>query len=260
MLRLGLNTVGLKNRAYLGSTLVFDPTPNPIPQDDLIVDLNPNTMFTTGGVLATEGQKIVNWGNAVTGNNVIGASNATESEQPVLKVTAGGIKEVDFSGNSTAKLSFGQHPEIDWRNPNANFTVIMQSGDGNNGVYWISNLNSSNTENGSMGMDIYNNRLYYFNGSSWQHTSVGTTPTVSTVVTLIREQFPGVSQAYMNNVLINSTNTVEFANNTTTRDLLIGNTNNTTSLPYNGTFRRVLIWNRVLTPEEMTAVYNYLTS
>lgn len=29
MLKLGLNTVGLKNRAYLGSTLVFDPTPAP---------------------------------------------------------------------------------------------------------------------------------------------------------------------------------------------------------------------------------------
>src|SRR5690606_13419199 len=100
----------------LGGTLVFDPTPNPIPQDDLIVDLNADTMFTTGGVLATEGQVIEMWGNSVVGNSVAGASQSDNTRRPVLQIVSG-KKEIKFDGTNDF-LDFGTPVELDIQTTN----------------------------------------------------------------------------------------------------------------------------------------------
>ncbi len=222
----------------------------------LIVDLNEDTMLTTGDVPATVGQKVVNWSNAITGNTISGATQATATDQPVLKIASDGRKEVDFSGSNNYKLSFGTLAALDFQQTGVDFTVIMQSGDGDQDVFWISDLSSSTTRNGGFAIDFFGSTLFYMTGITFSGTSQAQ-PSVSTVLAVTREE--GVNtKLYFNNTERQSINITSFIGSTQL-PLLIGSSNNNTSNAFTGSFKRVLIYDRVLTPTELTSVYDALT-
>lgn len=235
---------------------------NPIPQAGLLVDLNAATMFTTGDVLAVENDPITNWGNSVSGNSISGAVQEDGAKQPILKVTLNGTKEVDFGNDSVSRyLSLGTPTELDWSNNAANYTVIMQSGDGNGSIYWISSIIDEDNSTG-FALDYFNgygNKLWATFGASWLGSNSTPMPTTSTVLSATRTA-GGRAKVLVNNAVIlnSSSGTVTY---TTRYPLWIGSSMGSESTHnYKGTFRRVLIWDRVLTDEELTDVYNELIS
>jgi hypothetical protein len=232
---------------------------SPIPTDGLIVNLDANTMFTSGGVEAIEGEEIFLWGNNVTDNQVSGAT-PFNTPRPVMTTSPDGFREVDFS-NTQYGLSLGQSSDLDFGGYSAAtgaFTIIMQSGAGAKDVYWVTSNRDNALRVQDYAFDWYGN-TFYMRVDGWRSTNI-TWPTVPSIVTITRSPNPGTSDGYLDNVRRLTTTTPILPNVPIDSPVVIGSDGigGNNGYTFDGTMRRVFIWDRLLTDEERTAVHDFI--
>ena len=182
---------------------------------------------------------------------------------PKMIISPDGYREVNFSGTSYG-MSLGQSSDLDfggYSGSTGEFTIIMQSGAGAKDVYWIQSSRDNTMRAQDYAFDWYNNTFYVWIGT-WRSTSI-TWPTIPSIVTISREKSPGTSYAYLDNVQrISSATPSTMPNAPLDKPLIIGSDGigGNNGYAFDGSMRRVLIWNRVLTTEERTLVHEELNN
>lgn len=238
---------------------------NPIPQDNLLVDLNANTMFTTGDVLAAEGQSITNWGNAITGNGINGATPPIAGTEPILRISPiDGAKEVKFDGSNDV-LTFNNTniADLHWTKNDSHCIIVFLGDiitDGRTFHRGYSNYAGEYSLFFSGG--DYSNFVYSTNSPDQFWTTIARPSTK----TLLAINYNGSSQAFdgwINNTKIFNNASVVGDNNSITHPTTIGARTGTSATSYGhfygGSIRRVLVWDRNLTDTEILNIYNELS-
>ena len=232
----------------------FPSIADPIHQiSNLIVDLNSFTILNASGGTATEGQEIYNWSNAITGNAVSGASQSLATRYPIMQ-TVNGNREVKFDGSNDF-LTFGNPAELDFKQGD-DFTITLQMGSvaGQGALYHKGQ--STLRQFGLFFFPEWNPFLF--------NVQYSASATLSAPNMVIHYQFKANTNeftSYLNNTL--EATYINSATGYSNLDTLLGARQNnaggtTWAFFYAGAFRRVLVWNKVLTTEERVLVNNEL--
>jgi len=219
----------------------------------LIVDLNSANILNASGDTATEGQEIYNWVNAVNDNGVTGATQYRTGRYPIMQ-TVNGNKEVKFNG-STTFLEFEVVPDLHFETTDS-WTVLFLLGSvvGNGPMYHKGG--SGNRHIGIFNFSVFTSYTYH---QSNQLTSNLLANEVGAV-----DHNGGTRQMRIFRENVTELDYTNLSTVTNTQNTLIGcrqnNSADNTSWAffYGGSIRRLLVFNRVLTPEERTTIYNEL--
>lgn len=254
MIKIGLNSVSVGNRCYLGHTLVFEKSP--IPTNGLLVDLNADTMFTTGDVLATDGQVITNWGNAISGSGIAGATQDVSGSRPILQIESG-VKAVKFDGtNDFLNFNNTDDSKLHWDKSESHCIIVMLGNDITSGRIIHRGYSNYKAEYSMFfsGTDYSN---FVYSSDSPQQFWVDSPITVP-APTFLAINYRGADATFdgwINSLKVFDDLAVAGSADNTSHPTLIGARTNTVSTSFGnffgGSIRRILIYDRALTDIEI---------
>lgn len=229
------------------------PNPDPSYMNGLIVDLDQKGMLDSSGIQASNGEAVETWKNNIQTNDVFGAIQVNEALRPLLRLAAeDGKKELFFDGSM--HLSLGNSDLFDYNNPNKEYTVMVRSGYGLNTLYWFSASYSYTESKSPLGLYFEASRAFVFYGErKLPQTGAPSTPTTIAIKkdSANTEYLFNGDSVFLN---VNPSYTME------KYEFLIGATNDTNNYKLKGSLRRFAVWNRALTPSEITEVQNKFNS
>jgi len=219
----------------------------------LVVDLNDTTMFNASGTTATEGQEIYNWVNAVNDNGVTGATQYRTGRYPIMQ-TVNGNKEVKFNG-STTFLEFEVVPDLHFETTDSwSVLFLLGSVAGDGPMYHKGGF--GNRHVGIFNFGGFESYTYH------QENTIASNILTNEVGAV--DHNGGTRQMRIFRENVTELDYTNLGTVTNTQNTLIGarqnngSDNTSWAFFYGGSIRRMLVFNRVLTSEERTTIYNEL--
>ncbi len=189
------------------------------------------------------------WTDLINGNN---ATN-TGTDSPELHITSGSVRQVTFDGSNDF-LRVGSPAVLDFAPTTDEFTIVVKLGENisASGGYFLCKSDNSSTasSNRQYGLGYDNGDIFCFVGGT---DSRGTKTASSGELVIMT-----VSTTALN-VWSNTTQVITDAsigNNTTTGNLIIGARTDGSGAHFNGDLQAVLMYDRVITAQEITDMQN----
>ena len=210
-------------------------------------------MFNASGTTATEGQEIYNWVNAVNDNGVTGATQYRTGRYPIMQ-TVNGNKEVKFNG-STTFLEFEVVPDLHFETTDSwSVLFLLGSVAGDGPMYHKGGF--GNRHVGIFNFGGFESYTYH------QENTIASNILTNEVGAV--DHNGGTRQMRIFRENVTELDYTNLGTVTNTQNTLIGarqnngSDNTSWAFFYGGSIRRMLVFNRVLTSEERTTIYNEL--
>lgn len=215
-----------------------------------LVFLTPESAYNSLGEIAQNGELVSEWRNEIQ-NGTTAAIQTDTARQPIVE-TVNDLKQIRFNGSGDF-LSFGITSELDFPQPETDYTIILVCGTGQNITYWASNLSGSS---GQMGVAFSSTQMFFHDGVTFRGYPEPA-PTIPTMITVQRDNTNGLSLVYQNTIQrLNIASTP--SQGSSIYNFLIGSRTNNDANSLNGSLRYFLVFKRLLTEQEITDLHAQL--